>query len=175
MKSKRKSQIKDIKGQRFGKLVVISFSHIWKHLAYWLCICDCRKGRVVITRGTDLRYGASTSCGWCGNHPRILRHGDCTGSKDTKEYRVWDNMIQRCYNPNNRDYKNYGGRGITVCDRWLYSYENFLEDMGRAPGKEYSIDRIDNDGNYEPGNCRWATASQQASNRRSKAEMEKVF
>ena len=174
MKSKRKSQIKDMTGQRFGKLIVISFSYIRKGKAYWLCICDCKKGKVVIVRGTNLRMGHPKSCGWCGGYPGAVRHGDCVRGK-TKEYQAWSDMLQRCYNPNCKDYKNYGGRGITVCDRWLHSYENFLKDMGRAPGKGYSIDRINNNGNYDPGNCRWATSSQQNSNKRSKAEMEKVF
>lgn len=84
----------------------------------------------------------------------------------TPEYSIWSGMIQRCKNPDHVGYKNYGGRGIRVCDRWLYSFESFIEDVGERPGPEYSLDRIDNDGNYEPGNCRWADRKTQAANKR---------
>ena len=89
-----------------------------------------------------------------------------TDGRKTSEYKAWGGMKDRCFNPNSHKWKYYGGRGITVCDRWRYSYENFIDDMGLKPDLKLSIDRIDNNGNYEPGNCRWATVSQQSSNQR---------
>lgn len=95
-------------------------------------------------------------------------HGEAGRATRSSEYRTWGGMVQRCTNPNNSRYSSYGGRGITVCDRWR-TFENFLEDMGRRPSPDHSIDRIDNDGSYEPGNVRWATKSQQQINRRARA------
>lgn len=98
---------------------------------------------------------------------RILKtiHGDGARGKVKKEYRAWLCMKDRCMNPNNSDYARYGGRGIKICTQWQYSYPTFLIDMGRAPSKKHSLDRINNEGNYEPGNCRWATQKQQVNNR----------
>lgn len=116
--------------------------------------------------------------GWCERHYRQwYTHGDPLVNKKVKhglgdkpwripEYGAWAAMKDRCRRKNHRQYAYYGGRGITVCDRWLKSYSNFLDDMGKRPSSDYSLDRINNSGNYEPGNCRWATRSEQNKNRR---------
>lgn len=158
--------IKDLAGQRFGRLLVSSVilergprGHI-----LWHCICDC--GNKTIVPANRLIYDVTKSCGCLRTEITIKRfttHGMC----DTPEYNTWVSMIQRCTNPNNQDYSNYGGRGITVCDRWLNSFEAFYEDMGSKPGLEYSLDREENDLGYCKDNCRWATPTEQANNQRT--------
>jgi hypothetical protein len=91
---------------------------------------------------------------------------------DTTEYRIWRHMLNRCYREADTDYHRWGGRGITVCDRWRYSFEMFFADMGERPSPKHSIDRMNNDGNYEPSNCRWATSSEQCRNRSSNVRVE---
>jgi hypothetical protein len=151
----------DITGQRFGRLVVIEDAGRTKvGRVIWFCRCDCG-GRTTV-EGVLLRNGNTKSCG-CGQSPFI--HGHSRRGMWSPTYFSWQKMLQRCNNPNSDRYKYYGARGIIVCERWLHSFENFLADMGERPPKR-SIDRINNNGNYEPGNCRWATQSEQVRNSR---------
>ena len=131
--------------------------------SYWHCRCDC--GALKTVQGGHLKTGHTKSCG-CLDKARKTIHGKCESS----EYAAYRGMKQRCYNEEGTAYPGYGGRGITVCPRWLNSVEDFLKDMGPKPSPEYSIDRIDNDGNYEPGNCRWATKTEQSINQRMRKD-----
>jgi hypothetical protein len=167
----------DVTGQRFFRLVAIE--RVAESPPSWRCRCDCGGEKVVA--GRNLRSGGVKSCG-CWNREtgviagrvngkvNTLRHGHTRNGRPTPEYTCWQNMWARCRNPKNPKYADYGGRGIKVCDRWR-DYAAFLADMGPQPpplgwGLSWSVDRIDNDGNYEPGNCRWATPRDQRHNRR---------
>ena len=133
--------------------------------AIYLCCC----GGVFEARQLHVKNGGIKSCGCYqreATRKRRTTHGDSKNRQVTTEYRSWEALRKRCLNPNNAAYSHYGGRGIRICERWLESYTNFLTDMGRKPGPGYSLDRINNDGDYEPSNCRWATPKQQANNRR---------
>lgn len=152
-------------GTKYGRLTIQKI-HKSKH-SKAECLCECGNTKTVFL--DNLKRGKTNSCGCLYSETRgrygyaDYKHGE---SNKTVEYRTWKSMKSRCYNKNNKDYPNYGGRGIIVCERWLHSYENFLEDIGRKPSKEYSIDRIDVNGNYEPNNCRWATPYEQRINQR---------
>lgn len=158
----------DIAGRRFGRFVVVSFNGLNRHKrALWLCQCDCGTEKVVPY--LQLKTGDSVSCGCYHreNAPKwmtaaLTRHG----RSKTVEYNTWSRLVARCTNPRNKKYPRYGGRGISVCERWSgeQGFENFLADMGERPANCTSIDRRDNDGNYEPGNCRWTTATVQSRN-----------
>lgn len=156
----------NLTGQRFGKLVASEQDgRDAQGRVFWLCICDC--GNTKHVRTSHLRAGSVQSCG-CDRYVRVAKsvatHGHASGGKVSPVYTSWAQMHARCTNPNHNRYHRYGGRGISVCAQWK-AFEAFLADMGGSWKPGLSIDRIDNDGNYEVGNCRWATPSEQAFNR----------
>lgn len=157
----------DLTGKWFGRLLVLSWARTSDNQAGWLCRCKCGKEKPV--RTDHLTSGRTISCGCkLGRNSELLKnglkHGHCS-SRSSRTYSSWTAMHARCRNPKAHSYADYGGRGISVCDRWK-SFENFLADMGGRP-LQTSIDRIDPNGNYEPGNCRWATVEVQGDNKRN--------
>jgi hypothetical protein len=161
-----------IAGEKFNKLTVVEFLRYGRRGGVWLFICDCGKQREGVE--VDVKHGSVKSCG-CLKIERIrqtkTKHGQSSHDGPNGrsiEYTCWLNLRRRCLELSNPVYANYGARGIKVCDRWHDSFENFFADVGRKPTPEHSLDRINNDGNYEPGNVRWATRSEQAFNRRPK-------
>lgn len=160
-------------GDKFGRLTLVSFHSKAKTTLLWVCVCEC--GKQIIARQSNLVSQNTSSCGCrkkelAGSYNKT--HGEGVKGSITKEYRAWNDIKTRCYNPKTKCYPNYGGRGIIVCERWIESYENFLADMGRAPSSTHSIERRDVNGNYEPDNCFWATAMEQANNKRNTCYVE---
>lgn len=155
------SRVKDITRQTFGKLTVLAFSEIRPKLgAYWTCVCEC--GRETVHRGADLRKGYIVSCG-CHKAEQARNALTTHGLSKLPMFRRWCGIIQRCCDPNHVAYARYGGKGIAVCERWK-SFENFYADMGEPPSDKHSVERIDGSLGYSPGNCCWATASEQNRN-----------
>jgi hypothetical protein len=159
----RKGCFEDLRGRVFDRLIVVSLAgQNSSRATMWGCLCQC--GNKMVARRDSLINGAARSCG-CLNDERRVSHGCARKGHYSSEYIAWSHILQRCENKKNKAYKNYGARGISVCERW-HKFENFLADMGLKPSSKHSLDRINNDGNYEPWNCRWATRVEQNRNTR---------
>lgn len=158
-------------GDRFGRYTVAGAAEKDRHgNPRWLCRCECGNERIVLQFA--LRQGKTVSCG-CYQREASAAANRTHGQTDSPEHNSWTSMLGRCFNSNDERWEDYGGRGISVCERWRGSFENFLADMGPRPSPEHSLDRYpDPDGNYEPDNCRWATRSEQQRNRRCTPVLE---
>lgn len=156
-------------GQRFGRLLVVAraIENTAEGHTRWVCRCDCEGQKEI--RANDLKSGKTQSCGCLQTETtraRSTTHGKTPRGGRSKEYTAWANMVQRCTNPAATHYCYYGAKGVLISPRWLASFEHFLEDVGEKPSPKHSLDRIDVNGHYEPGNCRWVTHTVQMNNTR---------
>ena len=160
-----------LEGRKFNRLTVLSFAGMDGRYSSFLCECQCGTRKII--RGTNLTHGGVVSCGcWKKERGKTQgegqrRHGQC----GSRTYKSWHSMKMRCNNPNSSGWELYGGRGVSICNRWLESFENFYADMGDRP-ENTSLDRINPNGNYEPSNCRWATPKQQSRNSRNTVKVQ---
>jgi len=181
----QKPRHRNLIGQRFGRLLVLELApgRTSTGGVIWLCLCDC--GKKVTVRAQSLPSGHTVSCGCqlrekAAQHIRTVRstngrtcHGHARHGKQSRTYRSWKGAKNRCFNVNESAWIDWGGRGISMCERWRISFPAFLADMGECP-PGMSLDRINNDGNYEPSNCRWATNHEQRLNQRPKTKHSRI-
>lgn len=159
----RRGRFDNIEGRRYGRLLVLERAEAQYGLTTWLCRCDC--GNETVVTACNLKKGHTKSCG-CYRRDLPTKHGEASGHRKTKEYVAWTHAKARCHNPKHPYYQWYGARGISMCPEWREDYSKFLADMGPRP-EGCSLDRVNNDGNYEPGNCRWVSMKEQSRNKRS--------
>lgn len=160
----------DLSGQKFGRWTVLSRDiSVEKSHAFWICLCDCGSRKSV--SGSCLRRGISKSCG-CLRNEDFGKKSTTHGKSYSLEYKTWQSMIARCYYPSKESFKNYGAKGIKVCDEWKNSFEQFYKDMGKRPFQSASLDRIDNSKGYSKENCRWASMQEQERNKTNNIVVE---
>lgn len=175
-KNKEYNKFQDLTGMKFSRLTVVSLAENKGKNTYWNCICNCENKTQTVVHAGSLKNGHIRSCG-CLSREKVIERNYKHGMSKERIYSIWCGIIDRCTNVNNQDYKNYGGRGISICDEWRKDFKSFYYYVSKLDNfnkKGYSIDRFpNNNGNYEPENVRWATAKEQYHNRRPRSEWQK--